>query len=230
MRPFSGCPGNGIVLLVFCGLSTPDISHHRITDRLADRTNNQDPVLGDGFEGDPRRLPYGFLKMLCALMNSRNSPQVHKPNAVKRGSLPLSLASFVSGSGKMVLGPAAIWQGSVKIQLGYNALPNIVKAVMCGRLNTMSAKLRMEIATDSPRNDMVAMLAELLLIYRWVLFDDNSEVLLTRTLSALFLMTAAFSVRQENCCSYQLAAFMPSVLSERCAPGRKTSSVGSFPS
>ena len=88
-----------------------------------------------------------------------------KKRSSKRDSPVFSLSSFVSASGKMVLGPLA-FQYNVKIHIGSHALPDVIKSIICGRLNTIATRLKLEVASYEPSKEMMGLFSELLLIYR----------------------------------------------------------------
>lgn len=99
-------------------------------------------------------------------MKNGHLVQGTKKSNGKRESPTLSLTSFVSASGKMVLGPLA-FQVPVKVHISHHYLPDIVKSIVCGRLNTISTRLRVEVASDTPSKEMVGLFSELFLIYRY---------------------------------------------------------------
>lgn len=151
----------------------------RIVDPLVERHNRECCTEGHAVsEEDKLALPRGFLKLLSDLMHSNALALAQRKSDRGRGSEPLSLASFVSATGKMVLESSA-FRNRIRVQIGQNALHNVIKSMLCGRLNTMSTRLRFERGNSTPSTDIVGMLAELLAIYQYVL----QQKLLSRSLN-----------------------------------------------
>lgn len=114
------------------------------------------------------RLAVGFLELLANLMKHgdyHTAGGISANNGSRQNCETASLTSFVSGSGKLIMCPLA-FQRSARLHFGSHLLPVIVKSIVCGRLNTISTRLRVEVASYSPSKEMIDLFSELLLIYK----------------------------------------------------------------
>ncbi|KAJ3551367.1 hypothetical protein NM688_g4746 [Phlebia brevispora] len=140
------------------------LSHGRSSERL----HKTFPQLQDN-----SKLAMGLLQLLSNLMKNGHLVRTDNKRNAKRDSPAFSLSSFVSASGKMVLGPLA-FQYTFKVHIGDHALPDVVKSIVCGRLNTIATRLRVEVASYEPSKEITGLFSELLLIYR--LFSEDRTV------------------------------------------------------
>lgn len=108
-------------------------------------------------------------------------------SAMKKGGLStledaqasvLSFASFVSGSGKMALGPGVLLR-DLDIYVGHAAVASVVKFYMCARLNRISTLLRTFMGFSSPTRGDVDLHSEILEIYRYDTHHYTPLVFLT---------------------------------------------------
>ncbi|KAI0339194.1 hypothetical protein BDW22DRAFT_606863 [Trametopsis cervina] len=177
-----------------------------IADPLAKRSK-RDSVSSDHrfpSEGDKIKFARGFLKLLQELISHAGLALDRRKDRTKHESFAISLASFVSGSGKMVLGPSTLPE-KIKVHFGDNVLYTIVQSIICGRLNTVSTRLRLEVGTSVPSVEMTGMLDEMLFIRRSFVHDRciqrQTQELLFISVSrfhALALIPSAASLPEED--------------------------------
>lgn len=101
---------------------------------------------------------YGLLETSARLKTNANSLQDAQASV-------LSFASFVSGSGKMALGPNVFLRG-LDLYVGHAAVASVVKFYVCARLNRISTLLRTFTGFSLPIKGQIDVHSEILEIYR----------------------------------------------------------------
>ncbi|KAH8077753.1 hypothetical protein BXZ70DRAFT_1053284 [Cristinia sonorae] len=139
----------------------------------------QDPASG---------LPIQLVYFLFALLD-RSARHKEEPNPLPTPQASvLSLASLVSASGKLNVGPGAFLR-NFDIYTGHTAIASVVKYCMCARLNRISTMLRTNSGFSYPEKRHINLHSEVLEIYRLFIRD---RIVQRQTKELLFISITRF--------------------------------------